>query len=367
MAQRDYYEVLGLTKDASDDEIKKAYRKLAKKYHPDVSKEKDAEAKFKEVQEAYSILSDPQQKASYDQFGHGGMNGAGFDGFSGFGGSGFEDIFSSFFGGGMGGSRRSSTGPRQGEHRFMQLRVSFMDAIFGKAEEITIDVDEQCNECLGSGAQSKSDIESCSTCNGRGRVMTQQRTPLGIFQSESVCPNCRGTGKHIKKVCPKCKGNGYERKRIKVEVKIPAGILTGQQLRIPNKGERGTNGGPNGDLYIEILVTKHEHFIRDGKDISIYIPISALDATLGCNIDVPTVYGEVELKIPSGTQHHQKFRLRGKGVKSERGNAGDQYVIIEIQIPKSVSKEELDLYSKLRDMEKKQKKSVFDRFKEAFK
>ena len=366
--QRDYYEILELSKGASEAEIKKAYRKLAKKFHPDVSKEKDAADKFKEVQEAYDVLSDPQKKSSYDQFGHAGMDGANFGGgFSGFGASGFDDIFSSFFGG-MGGStaRRNNTAPHQGENRFMQMRVSFMDAIYGKTEDITLDVDEQCTECLGSGAKSKSDIEVCPTCKGSGRVLSQQRTPFGVFQSESVCPTCRGSGKHIKTVCPKCHGNGYERKRITVEVKIPAGIQTGQQLRVSGKGERGTNGGPNGDLYIEILVTKHEHFIRDGKDISIYVPISALDATLGCKIDVPTVYGEVELKIPSGTQHNQKFRLRGKGVKSDRTN-GDQYVIVEIKIPKSISKDEQEMYQKLKEIEKTQKKSVFDRFKEAFK
>ncbi|MDD6468254.1 MAG: molecular chaperone DnaJ [Erysipelotrichaceae bacterium] len=369
--KRDYYEVLGVSKSASDAEIKKAYRSLAKKYHPDVNKEEGAAEKFKEVQEAYDVLSDPQKKATYDQFGHAGMDGAGFGqgGFSGFGGSGFEDIFSSFFGGGMGGAtRRTNNGPQKGQDRFMQMRISFMDAIFGKTEEITIDVEETCSECLGSGAKSKSDIGVCPTCHGTGQVVTQQRTPFGVFQTQTVCPDCQGTGKVIKNVCPKCKGKGYEKKRVKVEVKIPAGIQTGQQLRISGKGERGYNGGPNGDLYIEIMVSKHEYFIRDGRDISIFIPISTLDATLGCTIDVPTVYGEVELKIPAGTQHGQKFRLRGKGVKNPRtGQDGDQYVIVELQVPKSLSREETELYEKLRKIEKKQKKSVFEKFKEAFK
>ena len=373
MAKRDYYEVLGISKSATEQEIKKAYRSLAKKYHPDVNKEPDAADKFKEVQEAYDVLSDAQKKATYDQFGHAGMDGAaGFGGadFSGFGG--FEDIFGSFFGGmgGMGGSgyRRQNTGPQKGQDRFMQMRIDFMDAIFGKSEEITIDVEETCSECLGSGAKTKSDVQVCPTCNGTGHVLSQQRTAFGVFQTQSVCPNCRGTGKIIKTPCPKCKGKGFEKKRIKVEVKIPAGIQTGQQLRISGKGERGVNGGPNGDLYIEILVNRHEYFIRDGKDISIYVPLSALDATLGCTIDVPTVYGDVELRIPAGTQHAQKFRLRGKGVKNARtGQDGDQYVIVELQIPKSLSKEETELYEKLRKIEKKQKKSVFERFKEAFK
>lgn len=371
--QRDYYEVLGLQKGATDAEIKKAYRSLAKKYHPDINKAPDAAEKFKEVQEAYDVLNDPQKKAAYDQFGFAGMDGAGNAGFGGgFGGfGGFDDIFSSFFGGGMGGSTsRRSNQPQKGQDRFMSMTIDFMDAIFGKTEVITLDMEETCSECLGSGAKSKDDIQVCPTCHGSGQVISQQRTPFGVFQSQSVCPDCHGSGKKIKTPCPKCKGKGYEKKRIKVEVRIPAGIQTGQQLRISGKGERGYNGGPNGDLYIEIRVRQHEYFIRDGKNISIYVPISSLDATLGCTIEVPTVYGDVELKIPAGTQHATKFRLRGKGVKSTAGHGGtdgDQYVIVEIQIPKSLSREETEYYEKLRKLEKKQKKSVFDKFKEAFK
>lgn len=366
LEKRDYYEVLGLSKGASDDEIKKAYRKMAKKYHPDINKDADAEEKFKEINEAYEVLSDPQKKATYDQFGHAGMDGAGgFGGGQGFGFDDLGDIFGSFFGGGFGGgsSRRSNTGPRKGNDRFMQMRIDFMDAIFGKTETITIDVDEQCDECLGSGAKSKSDIQSCSHCNGTGSVTTQQRTPFGVFQSQGVCPDCNGTGKKILNKCPKCHGKGYEHKRVKLDIKIPAGIQSGQQVRVQNKGERGVNGGPNGDLYIEVLVTRHKQFVRDGNDIRITIPISAVDAVLGCKIDVPTVYGDVELTIPAGTQHGQLFRLKGKGVKTSRGQ-GDQYVEVTLEIPTKISKEERELFEKIRDKSKHE--SPFDKFKKAF-
>ncbi|MDF9823659.1 molecular chaperone DnaJ [Breznakia sp. PF5-3] len=370
MAKRDYYEILGLAKDANEQDIKKAYRKMAKKYHPDVNDGKDAEEKFKEVNEAYEVLSDPQKKATYDQFGHAGLDGAqgfggGGQGFSDFGG--FEDIFGSFFGGGFGGSTRSSaqTGPRKGEDRFMQMRVDFLDAIFGKSEEISIEVDEQCSECLGSGAKSKDDVQSCETCHGSGRVVSQQRTAFGVFQSESVCPTCHGTGKTIKNKCPKCHGSGHEHKRIKLDIKIPAGIQSGQQIRISGKGEKGYNGGPNGDLYIEVLVAPHKSFVREGNDIRINVPISSIDATLGTQLDIPTVYGDVSLKIPAGTQNGTKFRLKGKGVKSTRGHQGDQYVEVKVEIPKKLSKQEKELYAKLRDASKND--SPFEKFKKAFK
>lgn len=365
LEKRDYYEVLGLHKGASDDEIKRAYRKMAKQYHPDINKDHDAEEKFKEINEAYEVLSDPQKKATYDQFGHAGMEGAGgFGQGQGFGFDDLGDIFGSFFGGGFGGGgRRQSTGPQKGNDRFMQMRIDFMDAIFGKSETITIDVDEPCDECLGSGAKSKSDVTSCSRCHGSGHVTTQQRTPFGVFQSQSVCPDCKGTGKVIRNKCPKCHGKGYEHKRVKLDIKIPAGIQSGQQVRVQGKGERGANGGPNGDLYIEVLVTRHKQFVRDGSDIRITIPISAVDAVLGCKVDVPTVYGDVELTIPAGTQHGQLFRLKGKGVKSNRGQ-GDQYVEVQLEIPTKITKEEKELFEKIRD--KSKHSSPFDKFKKAF-
>lgn len=366
--KRDYYEVLGLQKGASDAEIKKAYRTLAKKYHPDMNKDAGAEDKFKEINEAYEVLSDPQKKSTYDQFGHAGMDGAG-----GFSGGGFEDIFGSFFGGGFGGfggqSQARRNGPRKGQDRFMQMKVEFMDAIFGKTETINLGVDEVCSECLGTGAHSKEDIAVCPTCGGSGTVVTQQRTPFGVFQSQSVCPTCNGTGKTIKRKCSKCGGKGYEHKRVSVDVKIPAGIQSGQQLRVQGKGERGENGGPNGDLFIEVLVKKHDYFVRDGKNISISVPISSVDATLGCTVDVPTVYGDVELTIPAGTQGGTKFRLKDKGVKDMRGGStGDQYVEVQVEVNKKLSKEEKELYKKLQDLQKKSgKETVFEKFKKAFK
>ena len=357
--KRDYYEVLGISKDASEQEIKKAYRSLAKKYHPDMNKSPDAEEKFKEINEAYEVLSDPDKKAKYDQFGFAGVDPNAASGFGGFSSGSFDDlndIFGSMFGGGgfsgfsgFGGSTsRNSTAPRKGQDRYMQMNVSFMDAIFGKNETINLSVDEKCSQCNGSGAASSSDIITCSRCNGSGRVVTQQRTAFGVFQSQSVCPDCNGTGKKIKKVCPKCHGEGYEHKRVSVDLKIPSGIQTGQQLRVQGKGERGINGGPNGDLYIEIRVASHEYFKREGKNIYITIPISNVDATLGCTVDVPTVHGDVELTIPAGTQNGAQLRIREKGVPDIRGGkAGDEIVEIKVEIPKKLSSEEKELYQKL--------------------
>ena len=278
--KRDYYEVLGVSKSATPDEIKKAYRKLAMKYHPDRNHEPGAEDKFKEINEAYEVLSDEKKRATYDQFGHAGMDGAfgqggGFSqGFTDFGDLG--DIFGSFFGGGFGGggSRRSSNQPRQGQDRYMQMRIDFMDSIFGKTETISLDVDETCKHCNGSGAESPSDVQTCPTCHGSGYVMSQQRTPFGVIQQQSVCPDCHGTGKKVTRACSHCHGKGYEHRRVKLDIKIPAGIQSGQQIRIPGKGERGTNGGPNGDLYIEIMVTPHPTFKREDNNIFIKVPIS---------------------------------------------------------------------------------------------
>ncbi|MBQ7223829.1 MAG: molecular chaperone DnaJ [Erysipelotrichaceae bacterium] len=370
--KRDYYEVLGLSKGASDDEIKKAYRTLAKKYHPDLNKAPDAAEKFKEVQEAYEVLSDPQKKATYDQYGFAGMDNQ-FNDFSGFSSGsfgGFQDIFDQFFGGGGGGYSRQykQSGPRRGSDRLINVSIEFMEAIKGCTKTINLDVEEQCPDCLGSGARSKDDIHVCRTCNGTGRVVSQQRTVFGMMQSESVCPDCNGTGKSISHKCSKCKGKGYLRKKVEVEINIPAGIQSGQQLRIPGKGEVGSDGGPNGDLYVEVLVKSHQYFVRDGRDILISVPISAVDATIGTKVDVPTVYGDVELTIPAGTQPNQRFRMKGKGVKDLRtGVTGDQYVEVNIVIPTGVSRDEKACYEKLKDLENKQKKSVFERFKNSFK
>lgn len=375
--KRDYYDVLGISKGASEDEIKKAYRKLAKQYHPDVNKAPDAEAKFKEINEAYEVLSDPQKKSTYDQFGFAGMDGANYGGFGGgFGGMNMDDlgdIFSSFMGGmggfsgfNFGGGTRARSGPIKGDNRYMSMDIEFLDSIHGVEKLVNITVDKKCNHCDGTGAASSSDIETCPTCKGTGRVTRQTRTAFGVMQQQSVCPDCHGTGKHIKKKCPHCNGEGYNRVKEQVEVNIPAGISSGQQVRLSGYGERGENGGPNGDLYIEVRVKPHKYFVRDGNDIYIKIPISSVDATLGTKVDVPTCHGDVELSIPAGTQPGQHLRLKGYGVKDVRGSSvGDQYVEIEITIPKKLSKTEKELYEKLHLEDGKE--SVFEKFKKAFK
>lgn len=380
--KRDYYEVLGLSKGATDDEIKRAYRKLAKKYHPDLNKEPGAAEKFKEINEANEVLSDPAKRQKYDQFGFAGVDpsaaaGGGFDDMGGFSSGDFGDlgdIFNSFFGGGMGGSfggrqTRRDNGPRRGQDKYMRMNVSFMDACFGKTETINISVDEQCEHCHGSGAESPSDIETCPTCHGSGVVITQQRSVFGVIQQQSVCPTCSGTGKKVKKACHVCGGAGYLHKRVSVDVKIPAGIATGQQLRVAGKGERGANGGPNGDLFIEINVLAHDQFERVGKDIELEIPVSAVDATLGCSVDVPTIHGDVTMKIPAGTQDGARLRLKGQGVADIRGGKqGDQICTVRIKVDSSLTKQEKELYQKLQEIQNSgQGDTVWQKFKNSFK
>lgn len=373
--KRDYYEVLGIQKSASDAEIKKAYRNLAKKYHPDVNKAAGAEEKFKEINEAYEVLSDAQKRATYDQYGHAGMEGAGGFGQGGFSSAGFDfddvsDLFGSFFGTGSSRSRQSQrSGPQRGQDRLMQMTIDFMDAVNGKKQSITLNVDEPCSHCHGTGAESSSDVKTCPTCGGSGYVVSQQRTPFGVFQSQSVCPDCHGTGKKITKSCHVCHGKGYESKRVEVDLQIPAGIQSGQQLRVDGKGERGSNGGSNGDLYIEITVKSHPVFKRNGNNVELTIPISVLDATLGIKLDVPTVSGDVVLTVPAGTQHGTKFRLKGKGIKDLRSNGyGDEYVEVKVEIDQKLSKKERELYEELKKVSTIDKKEApFDRFKKNFK
>ena len=374
--KRDYYEVLGISRGASEDEIKKAFRKLAKKYHPDVNKEPDAAEKFKEVNEAYEVLSDPQKRQTYDQFGFAGMDGSA--GFGGFSSGGFDDfgdlgdIFSSMFGSGFGGfgsrTSRRSNAPRKGADKLMRMTISFMEACFGKTETINISVDETCKYCNGSGANSPSDVETCSTCRGSGVTVRTQRTPLGMMQTQGVCPDCGGTGKKIRKVCPHCQGRGYSTNRTSVELKIPAGISSGQQLRIAGKGERGENGGPNGDLYIEIYVREHDKFVRDGKDILLEIPVSAVDATLGTTVDVPTIHGDVSMKIPAGTQDGSRLRLKNKGVVDIRGGKqGDQICTVRVRIDRNLNSKEKELYKQLQKLQSDPgKENIWQRFKRQF-
>ena len=369
--KRDYYEVLGLSKGASKDEIKSAYRKLAKKYHPDINKEPDAEAKFKEVQEAYDILYDDQKRQTYDQFGHaafeqgagqGGFGGSGFSG-TGFGDINLDDIFQSFFGGGRRSTNRNAT--RRGEDSLMRVRISFMDAIMGKTITINVTYDETCPKCNGSGAKTPNDIQTCSHCHGRGYINVEKRTLFGMMQSQETCPVCNGKGKIITDKCDNCGGKGYVRIKKDIEVKIPAGINNGQQIRIPGKGGRGLNGGENGDLFLEIVVSPHNNFKREGNNIHIDIPISFVDAALGCTVDCPTVYGDVEVKIPAGTQPGTTLKLRGRGVKDLRSqNPGDQFIHIDVKTPENLSKEQKELLTKFKESTKE---SWFDKFKKSFK
>lgn len=373
--KRDFYEVLGLSKNASKDEIKAAYRKLAKQYHPDVNKEPGAEAKFKEVSEAYEVLYDDQKRATYDQFGMAafeqGAGGQAQNPFQGFGGqSSFQDVdlgdlFGSFFGGGTRRSR-TPTGPQRGPDSFMRVKISFMDSIMGKKVKIPVTYDEPCQHCGGTGARSSSDIETCPTCHGSGRVRTRQQTILGTYESESVCPRCHGSGKVINHECDSCGGAGYTRVKASIEVSIPAGINEGQQIRVSGKGERGANGGPNGDLFLEMAIDKHQYFTRDGNDIHIEIPISIIDAALGTTIDVPTVYGDVTVRIPAGTQPGQILKIRGKGVHDLRGNdSGDQFVHLNVQVPTKLSKDQRDLLERYKNNEPKGD-SVWEKFKNSF-
>ncbi len=355
--KRDYYEILGLSKGASTDEIKSAYRKLAKQYHPDINKDPDAPKKFEEIQEAYDVLKDDQKRAQYDQFGHAafeqGAGGNPYGGAGGFGGQGFSaddlgDIFSSFFGGGARQSRAQS-GPRKGNDSLYRVRIDFMDAINGKKIKIPLTYDEQCPHCHGSGAETPSDFCTCSRCHGTGTIRTTQRTIFGAMESTSSCPDCGGTGKKITNRCHECGGSGYKRVHKDLEVSIPAGINKGQQIRVAGKGERGVNGGENGDLYVEINVKDHSMFRREGNDIHMDIALSFVDAALGEEIQVETVYGPVTVQIPAGTQPDAILKLKGKGVKDLRTkNPGDQYLHMKLKTPEKMSKTQKELLEQFR-------------------
>lgn len=383
MAKRDYYEVLGVSKSASDDEIKKAYRKLARKYHPDVNPgDKEAEEKFKEAKEAYEILSDGQKRAAYDQYGHAGTDPNGFGG-GGFGGGdfgGFGDIFDMFFGGGGGGGFGGAQArrPQKGSDLRYDLRIEFEEAAFGVEKTITIPRYEKCSACDGTGAKKGTKVETCPKCHGTGQVAHSQRTAFGHFQTVKPCPECHGEGKIIKEPCPKCHGQGKERINKKLQVKIPAGVDTGSRLRMTGEGEPGELGGPNGDLYIFINVKPHSYFIRKGNDVLLEYPINIVQASLGAEVEVPTLEGMVKLKIPEGTQTDTIFRLKGKGINSLKGYfKGDQHVQVRVVTPQKLTSEQKDLLTKLeksfadgqntaKDSEGKEK-SFFERVKDAFK
>lgn len=346
--KRDYYEVLGVDKSASDDELKKAYRKLARQYHPDVNPgDTEAEEKFKEVNEAYEVLSDSAKRAQYDQFGHDGPGaGAGFGGFGGAGGFGdMGDIFDMFFGGGMGSSQK---GPRKGADLRYDLTIDFEEAVFGTEKTITIPRWDTCETCGGTGAKKGTSPTTCPRCHGTGQVTTMQKTPFGSFQSVKTCPECGGRGTVINDPCPDCGGQGRKRVTRKLEVKVPAGVDTGSRLRMSGEGEAGELGGPKGDLYIYINVRSHPIFTRDDGDIYMEQEINFAEAALGADIQVPTLEGDVTLTIPAGVQNGAKFRMKGKGVKSVRGyGKGDQYVTIKVVTPKNLTSEQKDLFKQL--------------------
>ena len=383
MSKRDYYEVLGVSKTATQDELKKAYRKLARKYHPDLNKDnEEAAEKFKECNEAYSVLSDDQKRAQYDQFGHaafenGGMGGGGgfggAGGFGGFGGSGMEDIFDMFFGGQGGrGGNRAKSGPQRGADLRFDLEITFEEAAFGLEKEINLYRDETCDHCHGEGAEPGSKVESCPECNGTGYVRFTQNTMFGQMVNERPCSRCKGEGKIISEPCKECRGKGTLKRNKKLKVKIPAGVDNGSRLRVSGEGEAGAKGGPNGDLYVYLYVKPHKFFERDGTTVLCEVPINIVQATLGADIKVPTLDGQVTMKVPEGTQPGKVLRLKGKGIPSLRGGSrGDQLVRIKVVVPTKLSDKQKDALRKFADISKDninpEEKSFMDKVKDFFK
>jgi molecular chaperone DnaJ len=371
LSKRDLYEVLGLDRNTSAEDVKKAYRKLARQYHPDVNKAADAEAKFKEVKEAYDVLSDPQKKAHYDRFGHTdpnqGFGGAGGGGAGDFGG--FGDIFDMFFGGG--GGRRNPNAPQRGADLQYTMQIEFKEAIFGKEMDIEIPRTESCDTCHSSGAKPGTKTETCSTCRGTGQEEQIQNTPFGRIVNRRVCSRCDGQGKIIQEKCATCRGTGKVKNRRKIHINIPAGVDDGAQLRVSGEGEQGTKGGPPGDLYIVIRVKEHEFFEREGQDIYCEIPLTFSQVALGDEIEVPTLTGKVKLKIPAGTQTHTYFRLKGKGVPHLRGyGQGDQHVKVVVVTPNKLTdaqKELMNEFNRTCGVEAHgDQQSFFERLKRAF-
>ncbi|MDT2731508.1 molecular chaperone DnaJ [Streptococcus parauberis] len=370
MNNTEFYERLGVSKDASSDEIKKAYRKMSKKYHPDINKEAGAEQKYKDVQEAYETLSDSQKRAAYDQYGAAGAQGGfgGQGGFDGAGFGGFEDIFSSFFGGG--GGMRNPNAPRQGDDLQYRVNLSFEEAVFGAEKEVTYNRESSCSTCNGSGAKPGTSPVTCGRCHGAGVINVDTQTPLGMMRRQVTCDVCHGTGKEIKEPCQTCHGTGHEKEVHKVSVKIPAGVETGQQIRLQGQGEAGTNGGPYGDLFVILNVLPSKQFERNGSTIYYTMNISFVQAALGANVDIPTVHGEVEMSIPAGTQTGKVFRLKGKGAPKLRGaGQGDQHVTINVVTPTKLNdqqKEALEAFAAAsgESISRPKKKGFFDKMKD---
>ncbi len=375
MNKKDYYEVLGVSKDATDEEIKRAFRVLAKKYHPDVNKEEGASEKFKEIGEAYAVLSDKTKRAQYDQYGHaafdGTAGGAGFD----MGDIDLDDILSNIFGGGFSGGFSSSFGgfgsraraknrPTKGEDMLIRMHLSFDEAVHGCKKDIKVNVNENCDRCHGTGGFNE---VKCSRCDGVGVIREDQRTLFGIMQTQKTCPDCRGTGRVFKEYCSVCGGSGQVNKNKTLTVTIPEGIDNGNRLRLSGKGGAGTNGGENGDIYLEFIVDEHEFFEREGKDIYLEVPITVTDAVLGCKKEIPTLSGNGFIEIKPGTQNYTKLKLKGKGIKDVNNKSvGDMYVVVNIIIPTKLTKSQKDLFRSLADTDL-ESENVFKDYKKTLK
>ncbi|WKF84431.1 molecular chaperone DnaJ [Lacticaseibacillus pantheris] len=378
MADKDYYETLGVSRDASEDEIRKAYRKMSKKYHPDINHEPGAEEKFKEINEAYSVLSDPQKKAAFDQYGSadgpqgfgGGAGGQTYSGFDGGGFGGFDDIFSSFFGGGAQGAGTQAR-QRRGADLQYRMDLKFEEAVFGKTDNISYNRQGRCHVCKGTGAKDGAQPQTCSKCHGAGYITVTRQTMLGTMQSRETCDVCGGTGKEIKDKCTNCRGTGVEQERHSIDVKVPAGVDDGQQMRLDGAGDAGPNGAAFGDLYVVFRVQPSKKYVRDGADILMNMDISFAQAALGDEVKADTVHGPVQLKVPAGTQTETKIRLRGKGAPHLNGSGtGDEIVTVKIRTPKKLNQKQKDALMAYAaasgDKVEPHESSLFDKIRDAF-
>jgi molecular chaperone DnaJ len=368
MAKRDYYETLGVERGASPDELKSAFRKMARELHPDVNKSADAEERFKEINEAYAVLSDAEKRSVYDRYGHDGLNGMG--GMPDFSSMDFSDIFEDLFGFGFRGSNaRSRNRPARGADLSYTLSLTFEESVFGAEKEVEITRDEVCSVCRGSGAEPGTNPVRCPTCNGSGEVRTVRQTLLGSMVQVTTCPACQGRGEVVSTPCGTCRGRGLERKNVKKVITIPAGVDNGNQVRLAGEGQPGVHGGPNGNLYLDVEVKDHKYFRRRKNDIFLDVNINVAQAALGAEIKVPTLDGDVKLSIPSGTQPGKTFRLRGKGVPFLRSNGrGDQMVVVDVEIPSRLNKQQRELFEELAKTlgseVHPQERSFLDRIKE---